>query len=210
MRASVQMSPPKKPTRRTSGPASRSPCIADAEPVEQGKIGRRDEFAAHLAAREFGPFDDGDGPALPRQRDRSGGACGPGADDDRIIDHRHSAGGRAKTWLNSPPRRSSSGFPCPAGQSAESSLPANPPARWRPRHAASRRWRRSPTAGARQPAENFRGAVRWPAAPARSRCKPEKTAGEIGTVEVMQEEVRDYSIERLCPGPPHPSRRHRR
>ena len=54
--ASAQTSPPKNPTRRISGPASAAPRIADAQPVEQGEVGRRDEFAAHLAAREIRSF----------------------------------------------------------------------------------------------------------------------------------------------------------
>ena len=87
MGASAQTSPPKNPTRRISGPASAAPRIADAQPVEQGEVGGRDEFAAHLAAGKFRALDDGDAQALPGQRGRGGRAGRSGADDHGIMGH---------------------------------------------------------------------------------------------------------------------------
>ena len=43
----------KKPDAADFWPGFGAPCVADTQPVDQGEVGGREEFAAHLAAGKF-------------------------------------------------------------------------------------------------------------------------------------------------------------
>src|SRR3990170_7195479 len=103
--------------------------LKQAEFRQQRKGARRDELAADLCPGKLAFLDECHRPPCPSQHERSGGARGAAADDDRVVafGHRNSQHFRAtKQWVQSPTLPSSKFQPCRFGHNADSSLSRKP------------------------------------------------------------------------------------
>ena len=183
------------PTARWCAPRARRPLPARGRgPAPQElDAGGGDELAADLAARKRAPSPP------PRPSGRRARAAAPRSrppGPPPITSRVNASRARTKRWLKSPPRapRASSRR---RGQTADSSLPANPA-----RTLTTASWRvtslqPSSQAAARRSAMRERRGSQATKSGARSRRERAAVAQQVA-VEVMQEEVRDDRVERLA------------